>query len=192
MRLLIYRAVMATIILVLVTGVAYPLAVTGVAQVLFKEKADGSMIYKNGQIVGAKLIGQNFSLPQYFHPSPSAAGKEGYDAAASSGSNLGPTNAKLIEGIKNNIKKVQAENPGVKAAEIPVDLVTASGSGLDPHISPAAALLQVPRVAESRHLSEETVKKLVDENTEERQLGVLGEPRVNVLLLNFALDEIDE
>lgn len=190
MKQLIYRAIMATIILAVITGIAYPLAVTGIAQLVFKEKADGSLMQKEGQIIGSKLIGQNFTRPEYFHPRPSAAGKEGYDASASSGSNLGPTNAKLIEGIKKNIQKTLADNPGVNTQDIPVDLVTASASGLDPHISPAAAHLQVSRVARARQVKEETVKKLVNEYTEDRQFGVFGEPRVNVLLLNLALDKI--
>lgn len=189
---LIYRAIMATIILAVITGIAYPLAVTGIAQLVIKEKADGSLMQKDGQIVGSKLIGQNFTRPEYFYSRPSAAGKEGYDASASSGSNLGPTNAKLIEGTKKNIKKILADNPGVNTQNIPVDLVTASASGLDPHISPAAAYLQVPRVARARQIKEDTVKKLVDKYTEGRQFGVLGEPRVNVLLLNLALDEISK
>jgi K+-transporting ATPase ATPase C chain len=192
MKQLIYRAIMATIILAVITGIAYPLAVTGIAQLVFKEKANGSLIQKDGQIIGSKLIGQNFTRPEYFHPRPSAAGKEGYDASASSGSNLGPTNATLIAGIKANINKVRTENPGVKTGDIPVDLVTASASGLDPHISPAAAYLQVPRVAGARQIKEDTVKKLVDEYTEGRQFGVFGEPRVNVLLLNLALDKISK
>lgn len=190
MKQIIYRAVMATLIFAFITGIAYPLAVTGMAQFIFKEKANGTLILKEGRIIGSKLIGQNFSRPEYFHPRPSAAGKNGYDAASSSGSNLGPTNAKLIKGIKNNIKKILAENPGVKTGQIPVDLVTSSGSGLDPHISPAAAFLQVSRVAGARQMDENIVKKLVAENTEGRQLGILGEPRVNVLLLNLALDKM--
>ena len=192
MKQLIYRAIMATIILVVITGIAYPLAVTGIAQLVFKEKADGSLMQKEGQIIGSKLIGQNFTRPEYFHPRPSAAGTEGYDASASAGSNLGPTNAKLIEGIKSNIKKTLTDNPDINTQDIPVDLVTTSASGLDPHISPAAAFLQVPRVARARQVKEETVKKLVDKYTEGRQFGVLGEPRVNVLLLNLALDKISE
>lgn len=192
MKQLIFRAIMATLILVVVTGVIYPLVITGIAQLAFRDKANGSLIKKADQIIGSKLIGQNFARPEYFHPRPSAAGKDGYAAAASAGSNLGPTNAKLIENIKSNINKVQIENPGVKTQEIPVDLVTASASGLDPHISPAAALLQVTRVAKARQIEEATVKKLVNEFTEGRQFGVLGEPRVNVLLLNLALDKLNK
>lgn len=189
MKQLIYRAIMATLLLAVVTGIIYPLVVTGIAQLAFKDKANGSLIKAGDRIIGSRLIGQNFTRPEYFHPRPSAAGKDGYDAGASSGSNLGPTNAKLVAGVKANIKKIQDENPGVKTADIPVDLVTASASGLDPHISPAAALLQVPRVAKARRLDEAAVKRVVDEYTEGRQFGVLGEPRVNVLLLNLALDK---
>lgn len=187
-----YRAVIATILLAFITGIAYPLVVTGIARVIFPQQAKGSLIEKNNQIIGSKLIGQNFSESRYFHLRPSAAGKNGYDATASAGSNLGPTNKKLIDGIKANIKKVKEENPGVKPEQIPVDMVTASASGLDPQISPAAALLQVPRVAKARKIDEETVRKLVDKYTEGRQLGVFGEPRVNVLLLNLALDNISK
>lgn len=190
MKQLIYRSIMAVLILVVITGIAYPLAVTGIAQLAFKDKANGSLLTKNGQIIGSRLIGQNFTRPEYFHPRPSAAGKGGYDAASSGGRNLGPTNANLIKDIKINIKKIQAENPGVKIGDIPVDLVTASASGLDPHISPQAALIQVPRVAKARNLDEATMKKLVEENTEGRQFGFLGEPRVNVLMLNLALDNL--
>lgn len=190
MKQLLYRAIMATLILGLITGVIYPLTVTAIAQLAFKEKANGSLIQSGDKLIGSKLIGQNFTKPEYFYSRPSAAGKDGYDASASSGSNLGPTNAKLIESIKSNIKKVQTENPGVKTGDIPVDLVTASASGLDPHISPAAALIQIPRVARVRNLDEATVRKLVDENTEGRQFGILGEPRVNVLMLNMALDNV--
>ena len=190
MKQIIYRAIMATVVLAVITGIVYPLAVTGIAQLAFREKANGSLIKDNEKIIGSRLIGQNFTKPEYFHPRPSATGKRGYDASSSSGSNLGPTNAKLIEGIKNNIRTIREENPGVKTEQIPVDLVTASASGLDPHISPASALLQVPRIAKTRHLEEAVVKKLVADNTEDRQFRILGEPRVNVLLLNLALDNI--
>lgn len=190
MKQIIYRAIMATIVLAVITGIVYPLAMTGIAQLVFREKANGSLIKNHEKIIGSELIGQNFSKPEYFHPRPSAAGKEGYDASSSSGSNLGPTNAKLIEGVKNNIRRIQEENPGVKTEQIPVDLVTASASGLDPHISPASALLQAPRVAKVRRLEETAVKELVAENTEDRLLGIFGEPRVNVLLLNLALDNL--
>lgn len=190
MKHLIYRSIMATLILAVITGIIYPLAVTGVAQLVFKEKANGSLIQIEGQTTGSKLIGQNFSRPEYFHSRPSAAGKEGYDASSSSGTNLGPTNRKLIENIKKNIDKTLAENPGIPKEQIPVDLVTASASGLDPHISPAAAIVQIPRVAKARNLNEANVKKLVNENIQGRQFGIFGEPRVNVLMLNIALDNL--
>lgn len=187
-----YRAIISTLVLALITGIVYPLVVTGIAKVVFPQQAKGSLIEKNNQIIGSKLIGQKFSAPQYFHPRPSAAGKNGYDATASAGSNLGPTNKKLINAVKKNIKKVQQENPGVTVDQIPIDMVTASASGLDPHISPAAAMIQVPRVAKARKMDEEIVRKLVDKYSEGRQLGLFGEPRVNVLLLNLALDNINK
>lgn len=189
MKQIIYRSIMATLILVLITCVAYPLAITGIAQLLFKDKANGSMIQADGLTVGSSLIGQNFTRTEYFHPRPSAAGN-GYDASASSGSNLGPTNAKLVDEVKSNIQKVLSENPGIKVSQIPVDLVTSSASGLDPNISVQGAIIQIPRVANARGLSEAAVKRLVDENTQERQLGIFGESRVNVLTLNLALDKI--
>ncbi|MDX2040202.1 MAG: potassium-transporting ATPase subunit KdpC [Acidobacteriota bacterium] len=182
--------VTAILMMLLMTGVfglAYPLVVTGLAQVLFKDKANGQLIERNGQIVGSRLIGQPFSSPGYFRSRPSAAGTSGYDAGASSGSNLGPTNKKLIDRVKSDVEKLQAENPG---KPVPVDLVTTSASGLDPHFSPAGAEFQVPRVARERGMSEEEVRRVVAEFTEGREFGLLGEPRVNVLLLNLKLDEI--
>jgi potassium-transporting ATPase KdpC subunit len=186
-------AVLMTIITTLLLGVAYPLAVTGAAQVLFRDKANGQLIERNGRIVGSRIIGQAFSSPGYFRGRPSAAGT-GYDAANSGGSNLGPTNRKLIDAITANVETAKKENPGPTACPepcrgVPIDLVTASASGLDPHISPAAALFQVPRVARERKVSEDEVRRLVDAQTEGRQGGFLGEPRVNVLLLNLAMDE---
>lgn len=181
-------AVLMTIVTTLLLGLAYPLVVTGLAQVLFKDKANGQLIERNGVMVGSRLIGQPFSSPGYFRSRPSAAGAVGYDAGASSGSNLGPTSKKLIDRVKADVEKLQAENPG---KPIPVDLVTTSGSGLDPHISPAAAEFQVPRVARERGVSEDQVRRVVAEQTEGRQFGFLGEPRVNVLLLNLKLDEIN-
>ena len=172
----------------LLTGLIYPLAVTGLCQALFRDKANGSLITVNEQVVGSALIGQNFSKALYFQPRPSAAGNDGYDPTASGGSNLGPTNQKLIDRVKASVEKFHKENPTYKGP-LPADLVTASGSGLDPHISPASAAAQVSRVASARGISAEQLQTLVDEHTEGRDLGFLGEPRVNVLLLNLALDQ---
>jgi K+-transporting ATPase ATPase C chain len=178
-------SVLMTVTTTILLGICYPLVVTGLAQVLFPNQANGQLVQQNGVVVGSRLIGQPFSGPGYFHSRPSAAGDVGYDAGASGGSNLGPTNQKLIERVKASLVRVQKENPGVP---VPVDLVTASGSGLDPDISPAAAEFQVPRVARERGLSEEEVRRLVREHTRTRQLGLLGEPRVNVLELNLRLN----
>jgi len=178
-------AVLMTIVTTLLLGVAYPLVVTGLAQVLFPDKANGQLIERNGKIVGSRIIGQAFSSPGYFRSRPSAAGS-GYDAANSGGTNLGPTNKKLIDAVKAAVDTAKKENP---AASVPVDLVTASASGLDPHISPANAAFQVPRVARERGVLESEIKSLVDAHTLGRQLGFLGEPVVNVLELNLALDD---
>jgi len=178
-------AILMTIVTTILLGLIYPLVVTGLAQVLFKDKANGQLIERNGAVIGSQIIGQPFSSPGYFRSRPSAAGAVGYDAGASSASNLGPTNKKLIDRVKADVEKLQAENPG---KPIPVDLVTTSASGLDPHISPAAAEFQVPRVARERGMREDEVRRLVAAHTEGRQFGLLGEPRVNVLLLNLALD----
>ena len=185
-------AVRMTIATTLLLGVAYPLAVTGLAQILFRDNANGQLIARHGTVIGSRIIGQAFSSPRYFHGRPSVAGT-GYDAANSAGSNLGPTNKQLIDAVRANVK-AQCPEPCRGACPepcrgVPIDLVTASASGLDPHISPAAALFQVPRVARARQCTEDDIRALVTEHTEGRQWGFLGEPRVNVLLLNLALDE---
>ncbi len=182
----IYPAVALTIVLTVLVGIIYPLVVTGLSELLFKEKARGSLIEKEGRVIGSRLIGQPFKGPGYFHSRPSAAGS-GYDGAASGGTNLGPTSKTLFEEqIKGRTKELKGENPNV---EIPVDLITSSGSGLDPHISPAAAEFQISRVARERRMNEDEVRRLVNNHTKGRQFGVLGEPRVNVLELNLTLDE---
>ena len=178
-------AVLMTIATTILFGLVYPLVVTGLAQVIFPKQANGQLIQKDGKAIGSRIIGQGFSGPGYFHSRPSAAGN-GYDAANSGGSNLGPTNQKLIDRVKRDVATAQTENPGQSA---PIDLVTTSASGFDPHISPAAAEFQLPRVAKERGAPIEQLRALVAKHTETRQLGVLGEARVNVLELNLELKE---
>jgi K+-transporting ATPase ATPase C chain len=175
-----------TILLAVLTGLIYPVVITGLAQVLFPRQANGSLVEVNGKVVGSELLGQSFTRPEYFHGRPSAAGN-GYDGTSSGGSNLGPTSQKLADRVRDDLKKFRADNPGF-TGEAPADLVTASASGLDPHISPASAEAQVVRVAVARNVSADSVRQLVAANTEGRQFGLLGEPRVNVFKLNLALD----
>jgi len=185
MRKNLLTAILMTLVTTLLFGVLYPLAITGLAQLLAHDPANGQLLTKNGKIIGSRIIGQTFTADGYFHSRPSAAGA-GYDATSSGGSNLGPTNKTLIDRVGADVQRLQAENPGVP---IPVDLVTASGSGLDPHISPAAAEFQIRRVARARKISEAELRAIVAQHTEGRQFGFLGEARVNVLELNLDLDE---
>jgi len=178
-------SVLMTIVTTILLGIIYPLVVTGIAQVIFPRKANGQLIVKNGKVVGSRIIGQGFSGPGYFHSRPSAAGA-GYDAANSAGSNLGPTNQKLIDRVHGDVARLQTENPG---KPVPIDLVTTSASGFDPEITPAAAEYQVPRVAKERGINEEEVRRLIAKHTLGRQWGFLGEPRVNLLELNLDLDD---
>jgi len=176
-----------TLVLTVLTGMIYPGVVTGICQVLFPKQANGSLLSRDGHIVGSTLIGQNFTRPEYFQSRPSAAGSDGYDATASGGSNLGPTSQKLADRVKASVEKFHKENPDF-SGPVPADLVTTSASGLDPHLSPPAVEAQVARVAKSRGASAEQVRPLVTQFTEGRDLGFLGEPRINVLELNLALD----
>lgn len=180
-------SVLYTVVTAVLLGILYPLLMTGLAQIFFHNKANGQLIVKDGIVIGSRIIGQDFTGPAYFHSRPSAAGANGYDATASGGSNYGPTNKKYIDRVEGDVAAWQKENPGVP---VPVDLVTASGSGLDPDITPAAAYFQIPDVAKTRDIPENKLKELVAKHTTQRQFGFLGEPRVNVLELNLALDKI--
>jgi K+-transporting ATPase ATPase C chain len=183
-----WPALRINIFLTILLGVAYPLAVTGISQLVFPHQANGSLITKGDQIVGSELIGQNFTKPEYFQPRPSAAGNDGYDPTASGGYNFGPTNQKLIDRVKASVAKFHKDNPDYQGP-IPADLLTGSGSGLDPDISPASAQAQEARVAKARGISQDQLNQLVAQNTKSPDLGLLGEPRVNVLQLNLALDQ---
>jgi K+-transporting ATPase ATPase C chain len=178
-------SLLMTVVTTILLGIIYPLLVTGIAQVLFPKKANGQLIEANGKVIGSRIIGQGFTSPGYFHSRLSSAGN-GYDPLNTNGSQLGPTNQKLIDRVKGDVATAQGENPGTP---IPIDMVTASASGLDPEITPASAAFQLPRVAKARGVSEEQLRQLVATHTEDRQLGVLGEPRVNVLELNLDLDQ---
>lgn len=180
-------AVRFTLVTALLLGIGYPLLITGLAKLFFPHKAAGSLILRDGQVIGSELLAQSFTSDRYFHPRPSAAGNNGYDATNSGGSNLAQSNKTLVDRIQGSIDKLAAENPG---KPVPIDLVTTSASGLDPDITPDAAYFQVPRVAKARHLTEEQVRQLVQQHTAGRDLGLLGEPRVNVLLLNLDLDKL--
>lgn len=180
-------AIRITLFFTILTGIVYPGVVTGLCQLLFRKQANGSLVSINGQVVGSALLGQNFAKPEYFQPRPSAAGNDGYDPTASAGSNLGPTNQKLIDRVKASLDKFHKDNPDF-SGPVPSDLVTASGSGLDPHLSPASAQAQAARIAKARGTSMGKVQDLISNHIEARQFGFLGEPRVNVLQLNLALD----
>ncbi|HBP64791.1 MAG TPA: potassium-transporting ATPase subunit C [Desulfosporosinus sp.] len=184
------RALMLLLVMMVLTGIAYPLVVTGLAQVIFPKQADGSLAYKDGQPIGSVLIGQNFSNAGYFYSRPSAAGKDGYDAISSGGSNLGPTNKVLIDSAAQRASKVRTDNGLSATAPVPGDLVTASASGLDPNITPEAGEIQIARVAKARNLSEQKVRDLIKQSTDGRQFGFLGQTRINVLKLNIALDSL--
>lgn len=187
MRKNLITSLIYTLVTALVLGIVYPLAMTALAQALFRDKANGQLVRRNGVVRGSRILAQNFTGAGYFHPRPSAAGTGGYDATSSGGSNYGPTNSKYIDRVQAGAAALEKENPG---SPVPIDLVTASGSGLDPDITPAGAEFQAPRVARARGLSEEQIRQLIARHTESRQFDVLGEPRVNVMDLNLALDEL--
>jgi len=182
-------AFLMTVVTTILLGVIYPLVITGVAQLLFKDKANGQLIARNGETIGSRIIAQPFTSAKYFHPRPSNAGTNGYDAANSGGTNYASTNQKLIDRVRGDANTLHQENPG---QPVPVDLLTTSASGLDPEISPAAAEFQIPRVARERGMSEAAIRSLVQQHTSQRDLGLLGEPRVNVLELNLALDGLSQ
>lgn len=186
----VWIALRITVVLTVLTGLVYPLVVTAISQAVFPRQANGSILTRGGKTVGSELIGQRFTRPGYFHGRPSAAGDNGYDGLNSGGSNYGPTNRKLIDRVRGDVEQFRKENPGW-TGPIPADLLTASASGLDPHLSPASAEAQAARVAEARHLSVERVRQLIATNTEGRDGGFLGEPRVNVLKLNLSLDRAE-
>lgn len=187
MRQQLIPALRMTLVLTVATGLVYPALVTGLAQILFRDQANGSLIRKNGRAVGSSLIGQQFTRPEYFHPRPSAAGR-GYDPLASGGSNLGPTSSRLTVRVRESVRRYRAENPQF-SGDVPPDAVLASASGLDPHITPANAEAQAPRVAKARGVEPDRIRALIHRHLERRDLGLLGEPRINVLVLNLALDE---
>lgn len=180
-------ALVLIVLFTILTGLLYPMAITGTAQILFSHQANGSLLMRDGKVIGSELIGQRFASDRYFHGRPSATSPEPYNAANSVGSNLGPTSRVLLDRITTDLAEIRSQNP---AAKVPVDLLTASGSGLDPDISPDAAFFQIPRIARARNLPEDRVRQLVDDHVEGRLLGLLGEPRVNVFLLNLALDRV--
>jgi K+-transporting ATPase ATPase C chain len=186
----IWIAIRMTIVLTLLTGIAYPLAMAGLAHTIFPRQAEGSLVFHGRRAVGSTLIGQNFSAPRYFHGRPSAAGAKGYDAASSGASNLGPTNKALIEAVRSRAKVLRETEPGLQSGAIPADMVTSSGSGLDPDISPASAYAQAARIADARGLAQKRVRALIRDNIQGRFMGVFGEPRVDVLELNLALDAL--
>jgi len=186
-----WTAIKMTFVLAVLTGIIYPVLITVVSETVFPYQAQGSLITENGRVVGSELIGQNFNAPNYFHGRPSAAGDKGYDATSSGGSNLGPTNKTLIDTTRQRLKEILEQNPGSVAADVPISQITASGSGLDPEITLAGALMQAPRVAKARGMSDEVVLDLIRTHTRHRWAGVIGEPGVNVLDLNLALDRLD-